>query len=175
MRKRVNHLVTIGKKRTALVVLVLVALASTVAATTYFVLNKPASIQILANTYAIELYKEEIMPTTVVDSITFPSLTANGPINVSRSNTMYLFATETPERYKLTWTCDDLPYGCSLKAVAANDYEWNENQEIHAALVLPDSGNSGMLLYFELTTNGADVGNYNFNIKIFVLGTVTST
>ena len=159
------------KKQIAFASLILTCLVSTVGAAAYFVLNKPASIEILVNTYTVELYNEQSMATTIVDSLTFPSIIADSPIVTSKTDVMYLFATESAGKYTLNWTCAGLPTGLSVIAhwnyAGELFYQWNENQEMIRDLVLPDSGSNGMRIYFEITSNGASVGNYNINIQIF--------
>ena len=153
---------------------ILVALTASVSATvTYlFLMDKPASISVELNTYRIELYKEETNPTTVINSIAFPSLLVNSPNNASKTDVIYLFTQQIPKAYKLIWSCSDLPDGFVLKAYwnLAGDgfYEWSSNTDLNVALVSPSSGNTGMRIYFQMESLSplSLPMDYDFSIQI---------
>ena len=159
----------------AVALIILMALTASVSATvTYlFLMDKPASISVTLNTYRIELYKEEINPTTVISSIVFPSLLVNSPNNASKTDVMYIFTQQTPKTYTLKWSCSDLPSGFTLKAyynfAGPYFYEWTQNTDLLVTLVLPSSGiSSGMRLYYQIEASSSlsIVQDHQFSIQI---------
>jgi len=162
----------IGKKAIAIILATISIISVSATTIMFFLLDKPASISVDLNAYAIQLYAEETMPTTIITEILFPSVMANSPNSISNTSVIYLFTEETPQTYTLKWGSPDLPDGFIIMAYwnLAGDmfYQWNENVEMDVALTTPNSGNSGMRLYFGLETNNASVGNYNFHINILV-------
>ncbi len=145
----------------AAVLVLIVALSSTVSgAVTYlYLMNKPASVSVVLNTFRIELYKEEVNATTVISNIVFPSLLVNSPNNASKTDVMYIFTQQIPKTYVLKWSCSDLPSGFSLKAywnlAGSLFYELSPNTDLNVALVAPNSGFSGMRIYFQLEAIGS--------------------
>jgi hypothetical protein len=135
-------------------------------------MDKPASISVTLNTYRIELYREEINPTTVISSIVFPSLLVNSPNNASKTDVMYIFTQQTPKTYTLKWSCSNLPSGFALKAyynfAGPYFYEWVQNTDLLVSLVLPSSGSNGMRLYYQIEASSglSSVQNHQFSIQI---------
>lgn len=85
-------------KKISIVALLLCALLVTVAfSMVYFVIFKPASLEVLPNTYGVELFLDSDL-TTVATSITFPSIMASVPSSQSvTTQTYYLTATSLSE------------------------------------------------------------------------------
>lgn len=142
-------------KIVAALTLLLTLTATASASVTYlFLMDKPASISVTLNTYRIELYKEETNPTTVINSINFPSLLVNSPNNTSKTDLMHIFTQQTPKTYALKWSCSDLPSQFIIKAywnlAGTLYYEWKQNTDLNVALVAPSSGNTGMRIFFQL-------------------------
>ena len=160
------------KKLHAIIVFVIVSLLiANAAAIMYFVLHKPATFRIVPNTFGVELYVEPVNATTIVTSIDFPSLMQSDPNNTSTSSPLrYLFASTEPRNYALRWFSPDLPSGMSLIAkwnlAGEVYYNWQQNATQNVDLVLPNSGQPGMRLFFVLTPNAASIGNYTFSINI---------
>ena len=153
------------------VLLVAMLFVSTVVAVMYFSVQKPASFRLLPNTYGVELYAQPVNATTIVTSITFPDRMIGDPSNpTSSSNLTYLYAITTAKNYALQWTSPDLPTGMSLMAkwnlAGESYYNWAQNTTINVDLVLPNSGQTGMRLFFVLAPISASPGNYSFSINI---------
>lgn len=164
-----------NKTRKLAVVLLILAtsIASVSGVATYlFVVSKPASVSITLNTYTIELYKEEINPTTIITNIVFPPLMVSSPSAISKTDVMYVFTKQNPKTYLLKWSCSDLPSGFTLKAyynlAGPYFYEWVQGTDLPIVLVLPNSGSSGMRLYYQLEANNASsIQQYQFIIQIY--------
>lgn len=160
-------------KIVATLILLLTLTATASASVTYlFLMDKPASINVALNTYRIELYKEETNPTTVINSITFPSLLVNSPNNASKTELMYIFTQQTPKTYTLKWSCFNLPNGFIIKAywnlAGTLYYELKQNTDLNVALVAPSSGNTGMRIFFQIeaTSSLSVPQDHQFSIQI---------
>jgi hypothetical protein len=85
---------------------------------------------------------------------------------------MYIFTQQNPKTYVLKWSCSDLPSGFTLKAywnlAGTLFYEWQPNTDLSVALVAPNSGFSGMRIYFQLEAIGSLSApqEHHFSIQI---------
>lgn len=152
------------KKLTPLLLtLVLCISVGSVAAILYYSMTKTAAINIVLNSYQIELFVDAEC-TIVADTIEFPNAMYGQP-GVIRSSTYCLkaVAIEPGQTIVCKWSCDDLPAGMELRGYFWIVTYWEEWNDV-ADLVITDA-DPIIEVEFRLDVGSNDLGAYAFTVQ----------
>ena len=159
-----------------LVVMLLAALiVSVVSATVWqYVIHKPSSLHVEVNLWGIELYADQMPPTTIAASIVFPDVAEGQPTTTTTTQYYYLFLTTDDlalgKNTRLMWTVDGLPVKCTLKAyIKAGSVLWPANTEVDVLMngIHETTSGNGVRVYWLLDFNNLAAGDYAFTINIY--------